>query len=391
MSSQYLIREETPQVLPYDDELIAQGLTRQLACYLYPLLLLLDQRLDKRLVRTFTRLVEVIVTFKDKLTEQIIPLYKPESIGTKQASVVQNSLHDPTFLQACIEQLALNDEQLLVAYVEGETISEDQVQTALVQQVRDAKLSLVFFGSAIIGVEVKELLADLGSYFPSTSSLEEASLSGVVFKLERVATGEKVAYVRVFPGTMRVRTFVTLHRRKLDGNSDTYSGKIQKLHLFWEGKTVQVQEVGAGEFCKVWGLKEVKIGDVVGEESEHLKTLHFAIPQLETQIEATHHEQNHQLYQALLELSEEDPLISVLKDDVHQILYLRIFGEVQKEVIETLLKEQHGLDVRFSETGIICVEKPRGIGKALEIMGAAENPFVATVGFLVEPGPSVAE
>ena len=67
MSSQYLICEENPQVLPYDDELIAQGLTRQLACYLYPLLLLLDQRLDKRLVRTFARLVEVIVTFRDRV------------------------------------------------------------------------------------------------------------------------------------------------------------------------------------------------------------------------------------------------------------------------------------------------------------------------------------
>jgi len=133
-------------------------------------------------------------------------------------------------------------------------------------------------------------------------------------------------------------------------------------------------------------LKEAKIGDVIGEWSEHIKTLHFATPQLETQIEATHREHDHQLYQALLELAEEDPLISVLKDDVHQTIYLRIFGEVQKEVIETLLKEQYGLDVRFSETSIVCVEKPRGTGQAIAHMGAENNPFKATVGFLVEPG-----
>ncbi len=330
---------------------------------------------------------ELLQRIKDKLTERIIPLYRTEHLGTKQACIMQNSLRDPLFLQACIDSLALDDEQLLAAYVEDETISEDQVQSALVHQVQAAQFSPVFFGSAITGVGVKELLADLGSYFPSTSSLKEAPLSGVVFKLEKVATGEKVAYIRVFAGKMRVKTFVTLQQRKSDGNSETYDGKIQKLHLFWAGKTVQVQQVEAGEFCKVWGLKEVKIGDVVGEESEHLKTLHFAIPQLETQIEAVPHEQNHQLYQALLELAEEDPLISVLKDDMHQILYLRIFGEVQKEVIETLLKEQYGLDVCFSGTGIICVEKPTGRGKALEIMGAGGNPFVATVGFLVEPGP----
>lgn len=56
-------------------------------------------------------------------------------------------------------------------------------------------------------------------------------------------------------------------------------------------------------------------------------------------------------------------------------------------MIETMLKEHYGLDVRFAETGIVCIEKPRGRGQAIEIMGAADNPFVATVGLKVEPGP----
>jgi ribosomal protection tetracycline resistance protein len=99
-----------------------------------------------------------------------------------------------------------------------------------------------------------------------------------------------------------------------------------------------------------------------------------------------HREQNQQLYQVLLELAEQDPLIFVLKDDVHQIISLRIFGEVQKEVIETTLKEQYGLEVQFAETSIICIEKPSDVGEALEILGAADNPFLATVGLKVEPG-----
>ena len=330
---------------------------------------------------------ELIKRVKEKLTEHIILLNRTEHIGTKQVCVAQNQLHDPTFLQACIEQLALNDEQLLAAYVEGETITEGQVRTALMQQVGEAKLSPVFFGSALTGAGVKELLADLINLFPSHTSLEDASLSGVVFKLEKEATGEKVAYIRVFSGSMRVRTDVNLQRRKSDGEIEMYTGKLQKLHLFCEGKTVQVQHVGAGEFCKIWGLKEVRIGDVVGEWSEHIKTLHFATPHLETRIEATRREHDYQLYQALLELAEEDPLISVLKDDVHQTIYLRIFGEVQKEVIETILKEHYGLDVLFSETSIVCIEKPRGTGEALEFMGAPGNPFKATIGLKVEPGP----
>ncbi len=72
MSTQYVIQEEQPQVYPYDAQEMAQGLTKQLACYLYPLLMLLDQRLDKRLVRTFARLIEVIVVFRDRVNGLVL-------------------------------------------------------------------------------------------------------------------------------------------------------------------------------------------------------------------------------------------------------------------------------------------------------------------------------
>lgn len=160
----------------------------------------------------------------------------------------------------------------------GETITEGQVRRALIQPVGEAKLSPVFFGSAITGVGVRELLANLGSYVPSHTSLEDGPLSGVVFKLEKEATGEKVVYIRVYSGSMHVRTCLNLQRRRPDGGIETYTGKIHKLHVFLEGKTVQAQRVGAGEFCKVWGLKAIKIGDVVGAWSDQIKTLHFATP-----------------------------------------------------------------------------------------------------------------
>ncbi len=325
---------------------------------------------------------------REKLAAPIIPLNRPERLGDKDACVLPNRLDDPAFLQTCIEQLALNDEQLLAAYVEGTPITEQQARAALTQQVGQAQLSPVFFGSAITGVGVQDLLASLGDLLPSQTSQADAPLSGVVFKLAKEPNGEKVAYVRIFAGSLRVRTTVNLLRRLPGGAAETHTGKIQKLHLFWEGKTVQSPTVTAGEFCKVWGLKDAKIGDVVGEWSDHIKTLRFATPQLETRIEAARRDQEHQLYQVLLDMAEEDPLIFVLKDEVHQSLYLRIFGEVQKEVIETTLKEHHGLEVRFAETSIICIEKPRNVGQADYVIGAANNPFLATVGLRVEPGPA---
>jgi len=330
----------------------------------------------------------LVTQIKEKLTASVIPLYTPENIGTKQASIVENSFNranDPAFLEACLELITANDEQVLEAYVNAE-VTEAQVIRSLTSQIRDAKLYPIFFGSAITGVGVAELLAGVARFFPFNTSATHAPLSAVVFKIEREATGEKIAYLRIFAGTIRVREFVAVRRKTATSEIETQTAKVKRLHLFSEGKTVQSAQVGAGEFCKVWGLKDIRIGDIVGEWSDKIKDLHFVAPQMEARIEAQQPQQNHQLYQALTELSEEDPLIKVLKDPFHQEIYLRLFGEVQKEVIEAMLQEKYGLAVQFSETRVVCVEKPSGMGQALDLMGGAENPFVATVGFRVEPG-----
>jgi ribosomal protection tetracycline resistance protein len=330
----------------------------------------------------------LIQQIKEELTAWVISLYTPQNLGTKQASIVENSFsraQEPGFLEACIELLAQNDEQLLAAYVNDEAVTEAQVLSTLTSQVRDAKLVPIFFGSAMTGVGVAELLRGVAAFFPANTSAEHAPLSAVVFKIEREAAGEKIAYVRVFSGSIQVREAVPVRSRKDESAGETPTYKVKKIHLFRQGKTVQTPKVSAGEFCKVWGFKDIRIGDVVGEWSDRIEDLHFVAPQMEAQIEAKQPEQNHRLYQALVELAEEDPLIKVSRDTFHHEIYLRLFGEVQKEVIEAMLLEDYGLAVRFSATRVICIEKPTGTGQAVEIMGAGGNPFAATVGFRVEP------
>jgi ribosomal protection tetracycline resistance protein len=327
----------------------------------------------------------LIERIKEKLTERVIPLYQAENLGTKQASISANSVRDQVFLEECLELIALNDDQFLASYVNEENVTEEQVKCALTGQIRDAKIYPILFGSAMTGIGVTELLASVAAFFPVNSSLEDAPLSGVVFKIEKEPSGEKIAYIRVFSGSIRVREYLPVSRKKHESEVETSTDKVKKLHIFWEGKTVLSARVGAGEFCKVWGLKDVRIGDVVGERSDKIRDLHFVAPQMEARIEAKLPEQNHRLYQALLAMAEEDPLIKVLKDNFHHEIYLRLFGEVQKEVVETTLQENYGLSVQFSETRIVCVEKPAGTGQAFEAMGVG-NPFNATVGFRVEPG-----
>ncbi|GIN87193.1 tetracycline resistance protein [Heyndrickxia sporothermodurans] len=339
--------------------------------------------------REGARSMELLMDIKAKLTEKILPFQRVEQIGTKEAYLVLNRFNshiDKDLFEECIEVVSEQDESLLERYLDGEEITEETLSNIWSTQTKEAKLYPVFFGSAITGVGVKDLLEGVKGLFPVISGFEDAPLSAVVFKIEKEPSGEKVAYVRVFTGSIKVREYVQVNRKNSNNETITHSDKIKKLHRFYEGKSIQVATVGQGDICKIWGFNDIKIHDVLGVWSDKISPIQFTPPQLETLIEAKQTEKSHQLYQALMELSEEDPLIQILKDDFHRDIYIRLFGEVQKEVIETLLKENHGLDVSFSETRVVCIEKPKGIGQAVEIMGSSGNIFYATVGFKIEPG-----
>jgi ribosomal protection tetracycline resistance protein len=90
---------------------------------------------------------------------------------------------------------------------------------------------------------------------------------------------------------------------------------------------------------------------------------------------------------ALTQLAEQDPLIDVRQDDTRQEFSVSLYGEVQKEVIQATLLSDFGLEVGFSETTTICVERPTGTGEAVEILHAESNPFLATIGLRIEPAP----
>ena len=88
---------------------------------------------------------------------------------------------------------------------------------------------------------------------------------------------------------------------------------------------------------------------------------------------------------ALEQLAEQDPLISLRQRNEEGELSVRLYGEVQKEVIAETLSREYGVDVTFGPSRTICIERPIGTGEHAEIIGEDGNPFFATVGFRVEP------
>ncbi|HDX9610264.1 TPA: TetM/TetW/TetO/TetS family tetracycline resistance ribosomal protection protein [Bacillus toyonensis] len=320
---------------------------------------------------------KVVKQIKEILANEVFPFYSAQNEGTKDARIIEYKSYDD-----CMERVTPYNETLLESYVNNEVVPDVRLRKELEKQIQQANVYPIFFGSAMTGMGVTELLENISALIPAEISAQDGTLSGVVFKIERESSGEKIAYVRVFSGSLHVRKYVDIQRSK----SQSHKEKIKKMCMFHNGNAVQASTVPSGEFCKVWGLSDIKIGDIIGERTDYIKDIHFAEPQMEAAIDAVPKERIHDLYAALMELCEEDPLIKVWKDDVHNELYIRLFGEVQKEVIETTLHEKYNLQVTFSNTRVVCIEKPIGIGTSVEVMGEKANPFYATIGFKVERG-----
>lgn len=227
----------------------------------------------------------------------------------------------------------------------------------------------IYFGSAITGAGVDDLVAGVTSSLPVTDPVD-GPLAGTVFKVERGRAGEKVALVRLFSGTVRVRDRVKI------GDS---AGKVTAIAVFEGGAAPRRATARAGQIAKLWGL-DVRIGDTIGVAHRD-RVRHFAPPTLETVVES--HDRV-ALHAALEQLAEQDPLINLRLDG--DDIVVSLYGEVQKEVLETTLALEYGVAVTFRETRTVRVERPQGVGEAVRFIG--ENPYAATIGLRVEPGPA---
>jgi ribosomal protection tetracycline resistance protein len=233
----------------------------------------------------------------------------------------------------------------------------------------------IYFGSAITGAGIDTLGHAIATLLPPSEGDPGGPVEATCFKVERGPAGERIAYVRMFSGTLRVRDRIDERR------------KVTAIKVFDHGGAVTRQATEAGEIAKLWGLGDIRIGDTLGAAKAAHDT-HFAPPTLEAVIRSSGTANRGALYTALAQLAEQDPLINLRQDDVRQELYVSLYGEVQKEVIQETLAADFGLDVEFHDTTTICIERPNGTGAAVEIMHKPPNPILATIGLRVDQAPA---
>ncbi|HEX3721617.1 MAG TPA: hypothetical protein VHV31_02440, partial [Nitrolancea sp.] len=287
-----------------------------------------------------------------------------------------------------IDLLAETSERVIEEYERsGGAVSDAFLETELRSQVANGCVVPVFFGSAITGVGVPELLAGIEQWLPPAVESGDELLSGTVFKIARRASGEKLVYVRLFSGSLAVRQRVTLQRRDAFGDLEQFEERITGVDRFDSGSAVAAESIHSGEIAVLHGLRAARIDDRLGEgdvgRGEVVSA--FPAPALESVVRAVDLGQITQLRAALEQLAEQDPLISLRQRNDEGEISVRLYGEVQKEVVMETLTREYSVAATFGPSRTICIERPVGSGEDAEIIFEHPNPFYATVGFRVEP------
>ena len=323
----------------------------------------------------------VLAAVSERLSANVLAMGAPWGVGTKRACVALHRLDDPTFAQAAIEVMAINDDMILRRYLDEASIAPGPLGEALAEQTAQGQVLPVYFGAALTGVGVEDFLHAIPTLLPSVEGVGTGPASGTVFKIERGPSAEKIAFVRMFSGTLRTRD-----RLRLGVAVET----VTAIEVFDRGATQRRPAARAGEIAKVHGLSTARIGDTLGPMVHTVDQRSFARPTLETAIVPRREGQKRAVFDALSELAEQDPLINLRQDDSRQELYLSLYGEVQKEIVAQTLMGDYGLDVEFRPTTPVCIERPNRVGAAIELLPpgrSPSHPFLATVGLEISPLP----
>jgi ribosomal protection tetracycline resistance protein len=336
----------------------------------------------------------VLADIAERLTPAVVAMGSVSGAGTRVCAFRPYGADDKAFTGRLAEVLAEHDEALLAAYIEDEAaLPYRRLRRELARQARRCLVHPVFFGSAITGAGVAELATGITALLPAARGDATGPASGTVFKVERGPAGEKIAYVRMFSGALRVRDRLSSGHGGPGSNGGPLppgregERKITAISVFERGPAVPRDRVRAGQIGKLWGLRDIQIGDTLGAPPPGRVQHRFAPPALETVVAPRRPADRGALHAALTQLAEQDPLIGLRRDDARTELLVSLYGEVQKEVIQAMLAAEYGIEATFSASTTICIERPAGSGAAFEIIDTPPNPFLATVGLRIDPAP----
>ncbi len=270
------------------------------------------------------------------------------------------------------EEAAVCDEDALEHYLENGSLSDGELSGLAAKR----KLFPCFFGSALRLDGVDALLDGLERFSPVPDYPSE--FGARIFKVARDERGNRLTYLKVTGGMLRVKTPLT-NRRPDTPEEDVWEEKADQIRIYSGAKFRPADEAPAGTVCAVTGLTHTVPGQGLGFETAW--TTPVLEPVLAYQVETD--ADPHTALQQLRQLEEEDPQLHVVWNG--QSIRVQLMGEVQIEILQRRLRERFGLEVSFGAGRIVYRET---IAKPVEGVGHFEPlRHYAEVHLLLEPGP----
>ena len=264
------------------------------------------------------------------------------------------------------EGAALCSEELMERYLSGEEFTQEELAALVVQR----QLLPVYFGSALQVEGVEELLDGIEAYTLEPEWPQD--FGARVFKITRDERGERLTWLKVTGGQLRVRE--VLH-------GPNWEEKVNQIRLYSGAKFTAVDVAPAGTVCAVTGLTHTTAGEGLGAEEN------WSGPRLEPvlsyQVIPPEGVDASTLLERLRRLEEEDPQLQVEWEPHAEQVRVKLMGQVHREVLERELRRRFDLDVTFGPGSIVYLET---LARPVEGVGHFEPlRHYAEVHLLLEP------
>ena len=306
----------------------------------------------------------LLASIKKELSTRCVDIMPGSGTGT--AVSLADCLDDPDVQ----EEIAVCDDELMNAYFDGEMVTVPQI----CELTAGRKLFPVLFGAALREQGVSELLECLDTLIQPPVYGDE--FGARIFKITRDG-GARLTWMKLTGGKLSVKTPLA------DCTDDKgMPEKVEQIRFYSGGKFETKQEAVAGEVCAITGLTRTKIGQGIGSESEGEEEL--LQPVLRCKVILPPGEDLFKAYKNLSILEEEDPTLHLGYDEEKKEITAQIMGQVQKEILQRMIRERLGLRVDFGDPSIIYKET---IARTVEGVGHFEPlRHYAEVHLLLEPG-----
>ena len=234
------------------------------------------------------------------------------------------------------ENVAMCDEVLLENYLEGNVIEASDIQNL----VATRKLFPCFFGSALKMQGMEEFLKEFETYLKPKNYPDE--FGAKVYKISRDKQGARLTHLKITGGTLKVKSII-----KEDE-------KVDQLRIYSGTSFEALSEVSAGNVCAITGLTSTRIGEGLGIEEDSFPPI--LEPVLTYQIQLPDGTDVHGMFLKLKQLEEEEPELHIVWNESLSEIHAQVMGEVQIEILKSLIEERFGVKVEFGEGNIVYKE-----------------------------------